>query len=90
VARVHSGAEKGNLRATTGESGAAGILPNAHFQDEHVQGISITKAFWIDVAGVSGSDRCYEPFGTQFGVAIPLSRGATILEVLYHELITNS
>jgi RNA polymerase sigma-70 factor, ECF subfamily len=37
----------------------------------HFHDISLTKSFGIDAAGVSGTDRCYEPPGTQFVAAIP-------------------
>jgi hypothetical protein len=87
--RVSAAGQKKGIFGRQRAKAGRGILPNAHFQGEHFQDVLITKAFWIDAAGVSGSDRCYEPLKTQFVVAIPYP-GATTLEVFDYELITNS
>jgi hypothetical protein len=54
--RGHSGAEKGNLRASPGENGAASPRGVLHF----------ATFFAKPAAGVSSTERCYEPFGYGF------------------------
>src|SRR4051812_17605168 len=52
--RVHSGAEKGNLRATTGESRARSSTAFAQFAGWRIRRV-------IDATDASQADRCYEP-----------------------------
>ena len=65
----HSAAEKGNLRARPGESRAATAVPG-----DAVAGPSFASHAVTDAVGVSGTDRCYEPFGAELAVSIPEAR----------------
>jgi hypothetical protein len=61
--------QRGRKRESSGYSRqkrGTGILPGERFQD-----IPVTKSFEVIVAGVSGTNRCYEPAGMQFVAAIP-------------------
>jgi hypothetical protein len=65
LTRVHSGAKKGNLRASPGEKGATASRRTSRLRSRLPE---IVAEIW---AGASQTDRCYEPSGENSAVAIP-------------------